>query len=716
MHDKKFKNHTAWLTLLPLQLMLMFLILFFAFSVHCETCEIHAIEVSESQPQESEPVYQQVKKREYSEGYALFDLPLEELMNTKIEVASVFPEQDLVAGSSVYSICSEKWKKLGARRIHDVVKNETSVMTYPLDDFNYIVIRGFTNAFSYKGMGVLIDGTPVNDLSNGSALFHSPNWEIGTLDKVELIKGPGSAIYGSDAFHGVFSMKSFESDKNICIVEGAGGYPLYGDTSMKISQGIAADKFRIDAAIGLSTQDDLNMKYKYNDDGITGTGSIKNEYDSGTLVFKMRTSANEKIDIKAGVYTNYLTSENFAGLQLGTQDKDLVSRENRFYMGNSMVTYMLNNKISLEMKGFYWKSKSDSDFYIHPTMYMATHTRENRSGVNLILKQDDNIFNLQWFIAYSYDNQEIEHFSREIKTEDGLLVNNLGEQPQSGWSRHVKSIFGQLKWGVAKDTFYFLFGGRMDDYSNYDLQLTPRCGLIFLPNKKSSIKALYGRAFMAPNAFNHFGSAGFIEGNPDLAPETIDVYELIYMYRTKQLKFSVHSFYSLWKDGIIAKYIPEAQQTNEGKNQSYGGEMAIFYSMEPFAFESGLSYVKSKAIDSMNPDTLEKEDIPYKAFPEYSVNLGLHYTLHPMGMNFYINNRIYLNMNETISPNAPDPQNEFYQMDFNIKKKFKNTLEITLDVQNVLDQKNRISIINENAERGHELPGRSIVLRTTYAF
>ena len=67
------------------------------------------------------------------------------------------------------------------------------------------------------------------------------------------MKGPGSAIYGSDAFHGVISMKTFESDKNTYSIEGAGAYPLYGDGNVKISQGLGSI-LRVDAAASVSRQ------------------------------------------------------------------------------------------------------------------------------------------------------------------------------------------------------------------------------------------------------------------------------------------------------------------------------------------------------------------------------------------------------------------------------------------------------------------------------
>ncbi len=715
IYDIKLRNHIIRSGSRFIEIGTLLILLSFASAVYGETGESKPEAAPQSQ--ESEEMSAPVE-----EDLGFLGISLEEMMNVKVEVSSLFPEEDLVAGSSVSAISSEKWKKLGARRIHEVLNNEMSVMTYPHYDNHSIVIRGYTNNSSYKGVSALLDGIPLNSLLHGTALFHMPNWETGTLDRVELIKGPGSAIYGSDAFHGVFSMKSFESDIDTCIVEEAAGYPLYGNTNMKISRGMADNRVRIDTTASVSGQGDLDMDYEFNDSGVTGTGTRKHEYDSGTGIFKIHGNPADNLEFKAGVYTNYWSSEDFPGLgSIGSvRNKDLNSKQSRFHMGTGAVTYMFNNDISIALEGYYWEFDVESELYIDPTMYMGIDEQENRYSTKIILKQSDNAINLQWFLGCSYDNQELESAFRNIRTEDGQIVNNLGEQPESGWSRDVNSIFGQLKWGVAEDKIYFLLGGRMDNYSNFDTQITPRFGIIYLPTENSSVKALYGRAFMAPNGYNRFGSAPFIEGNSDLDPEIIDAYELIYMYKTKTFRFSVNSFYSLWKDGIISEYVPATDiylQVNEGENRSYGGEMNLFYSMDPFAFELGLSYVKSKAIDSINAVTLQEEDKTYELFPEYSINLGLHYTLRPMDINFYINNRIYLNMEDALPGVDPDPDSlpEYYRMDINISRQFEDKWEMILDIRNVLGRKNHIPGINPSVN-GIEEPGTSIVLRMTYTF
>ena len=145
--------------------------------------------------------------------------------------------------------------------------------------------------------------------------------------------------------------------------------------------------------------------------------------------------------------------------------------------------------------------------------------------------------------------------------------------------------------------------------------------------------------------------------------------------------------------------------------------MNLYYSMAPFAVELGLSYVHSRAIDSINTTTMEQKDREYAAFPEYSINLGLYYNFKPMNIDFYINNRVYLHMKASPDFNDPDPDSldEYYRLDCNISKKFPKRWETILDIRDLLNRENHIPGISPNVN-GFEEPGTSILLRVTHTF
>ncbi len=661
---------------------------------------------------------------------------LEELLNIEVDVASMFKEDELVVGSSVSSITPNQWKQMGARRTFEALNNEMSMVSFPsILCSNAIGIRGYLNAQSNTGIATIVDGVPINDFNFGSSFYNVPNWELGTLDKIELIKGPGSSIYGSDAFHGVISMKTFESDKNFYSIEGAGAYPLYGDANFKISQGMADNLLRIDASAGLSHQGDQDLEFDYiRNDGSEGTSERKWQYYNQTGVLKLKLNPSDKLKIKIGGYVNNFSGEDFAGSGVsaipGTllEDNDLASNNALLLMGNGLVSYTLPGEVTVEASGYYWAVDLETKVGFDRLSYVYETYEGNRTGANITIKQPDNSLNLQWLVAYSFTSQKVVYDNLKLKDLNDNLLLDQGDQLASGENRNINSVFTQLKWSPVKDILHLLVGGRLDNYSDFGNQLTPRGGIIVQPDKNSSVKILYGRAFMAPTAVTMFGYEGILAGNKDLKPETIDIYELIYVYKGKDWKLNLSGFYSYWKNGVITKFDESgnASFTNEGKNDSYGGEVTLFYTINPFAFDLGFSYVRSKAIDAqvkdesgqlvMNSDgTIKTEDQEYDQFPEYSAFAGMHYNIKAIDTTVYLNNRLYINMKEKpreVDP-SPDKISPYYRLDLNVSKNIAGSTELYLDMRNLLNRKNRVpSVIG--AENGYTEPGISVLLRAGY--
>ncbi|MGA1824953.1 MAG: TonB-dependent receptor plug domain-containing protein [bacterium] len=665
--------------------------------------------------------------RAETEGYGdlsleeLFNLDLKELFDAETEVASLFKEEELVVGSTVSSISPQQWKLQGARMFYDALNNQVSFMLYPTTCCVYaIAIRGYANSQSLVGIANMLDGVPVNNLTTGSTFYQTPNWGLGTLNKIELIKGPGSAIYGSDAFHGVLSLKTFESEKDHYSVEAAGAYPLYEEVTVKLSRGYANNVVRIDAAASASHQGDQDLEYTTDTDE---TGVRKNTYDSTTGVFKIKINPSTKLEIKSGLYFSCFKGEDFPGTGEGTTPlelggNDLSDNNSRFLMGTLSIDYTLARDISLKASMFSWEGMSDYILGIDSTGRESyNHSLNRRIGYDLIIKQPDNPLNLQWLIAYSFNRLKSLNESMIIKNSDGSTFIDFGKMGSSGKSRDVNSGFFQLKWGAIKDSLYLLAGGRYDQYSYFGTQTAPRGGILFLPTKTSSIKAIYGKAFRAPCGLEQYGVGNLIQGNPDMKPETMDIYELIYIYQGKKWKLNVNGYYSYWKNAIIGKQNP-SRWTNEGKSMAYGTEMRLFYMFTNCALDCGFSYVESFAIDVASvSDPAVIEDRSYNTFPQYTFIAGLYYTLKPLDIKFYLNNRVYLGMKEAPDVTRPDPDDlpAYYRADLNICKAIAEKMEVYCDVRNIFNRKNHVPSLVGNRD-GYIEPGISVMLRASYTF
>ena len=197
----------------------------------------------------------------------IFTMSLDELMklSVAVDVASLFVEDELIVGATVSSTTSEEWRQNGARKLNEALDGEMNMVNFRnIGGTTILSIRGYTSSSSMRGISWLVDGVPINTLTYGTAGFTVPDWSLNTLDKIEIVKGPGSALYGSDAFHGVISLKSFESEKDMATAEIAGAWPEYFDAGLKASRGLS-DHVRFDASFGVGHQGDLDIDYEYED-------------------------------------------------------------------------------------------------------------------------------------------------------------------------------------------------------------------------------------------------------------------------------------------------------------------------------------------------------------------------------------------------------------------------------------------------------------------
>jgi iron complex outermembrane receptor protein len=143
-------------------------------------------------------------------------------------------------------------------------------------------------------------------------------------------------------------------------------------------------------------------------------------------------------------------------------------------------------------------------------------------------------------------------------------------------------------WAVyIQDEFHILdnlilnAGVRHDHYSTFGGTTNPRVALIYKPFEKTALKFLFGQAFRSPNAYESFYDDGGTsqKGNPQLKPERITDYELVYeQYYAEHFRSSVTGFYQIMKDIITAQEDPVDDlivYKNTDEIKSEGVELAL---------------------------------------------------------------------------------------------------------------------------------------------
>ena len=146
----------------------------------------------------------------------LFSLSLAELQNVKISVASGFEQSLKEAPSTVTVITQAQWQVMGASTLDEVLETipgihvtlSQSAVTSPVYS-----VRGLQSDLNSQIM-VLIDGEHINTVNGGSTIFGFKK-SLTAYKQIEVIRGPGSAIYGADSFSGVINLVTKKiSDSN----------------------------------------------------------------------------------------------------------------------------------------------------------------------------------------------------------------------------------------------------------------------------------------------------------------------------------------------------------------------------------------------------------------------------------------------------------------------------------------------------------------------
>lgn len=671
-------------------------------------------------------------QKQPTEGFDDFlELSLEDLMNIKVTVASLFEESALDVASSVSVITQEDWESRGSRRISDVLEAVPSVHTTTIwGGGETIAIRGYATELSVRGVAFSLDGVPLNSYVYAATAYDKAIMELDFMDRIEMIRGPGSALYGTDAFHGVVSYNLEKDQGDYLNTRTALGDPLYHQGSL--TSGWQFGDTQINAGLAYRKEDHHGLKYEYTDpiDGSTKDGSRDQGYENtsaylslvngdlhqGRFTFKAFANSFNANDFH-GVGTQFFqTIPNFFDVKSTSlaQQGDLTSNDSDFILASTSYEQSLANEVIIKTQAYYWESHQDWEFNAQhypselttlsgitlPCKSSVTSPNQNpifcahniyqsadedRLGANLHIKQDNKVINTQWLVGLGYDRQSVNDSRVHRRAKDGF-TRIYYDNPYQGDSRNIRHVFLQAKTGFLDDDFHLVYGVRWDDYSDVGSHTSPRLGAIYSITPQLTTKLMYGHAFRAPTAIEREGSGTTILENHDIKPETIDTYEWALIHSTQHHQTELVLFASNWDDAIAL--VPRGQGAsniyeNVNKNKSWGVELTHTWRVDQWNTVFNASYVESKN---------DTDNIDYEAFPSVITNLGVQYQLSSIDANVGIWQRAMWNYTEAdpTTQFSPDDARDYYRTDLHYQHRLNDQFEVFTNVSNLFDRDNTL--------------------------
>lgn len=485
------------------------------------------------------------------------------------------------------------------------------------------VVRGIYSEFNPQTL-VLQDGVPITMLYVGNRGNVWGGLPLDNVARIEVIRGPGSALYGADAYAGVINIitKTAADQPGTTFGVRAGtfntrdAWVIHGGHWGAFDVATYLRWGRTDGHRGTVTSDAQTVA-----DGRLGTdaslapGSVNTGAEAVDASIDLRRDAwrarlsyrlRDKVGTGAGAGSSldpvgYGRTERWL-LDLGLSNVAL-SPEWRMSLNLSAFTYATTYPRLLQiMPPGAWSGAFPQGLIRAPNTWerqirgsaVATYTGWAGHQLRIGIGHDN---------LHLYRPQEFKNFTQ---VDGGIPIPTPGAQvielpPDQVFmppkQRRVSYIYLQDEWAIARN-WQLTAGVRHDQVSDFGRTTNPRLALVWDARHDLTVKLLHGRAFRAPSFAELYSvNDPIVRGNPQLKPERISTHELVLSW---QARADTHAQLSLFRyemsDIIRSEGLPSTR-LNSGRHCGQGFELEARHSPVPQLQLSGHYAFQSTADD-----------------------------------------------------------------------------------------------------------------------
>lgn len=627
--------------------------------------------------------------------------------------------------------------KAGSTKLNEILSEQTGIITVP--DFGAgegVQVQGLDSAYTL----ILIDGVPLVGRSAGT--LDLSRVSVGNIDRIEIVKGASSALYGSEALAGVINIITKKPRNNSFSGNVSERYATFNMHDVNGNIVWKKDRFSGSFFANYYTTDG----YDFSSEPFIQT--VEPFYNT-TFQTRLYYDFSDKLKLVTG-FRFYKQQQDY---------KSVIDDEN--YQGKSDINEW-NGQFRLEHK---WNAKIASEYEVYITNYKAGEFLNNPNGQLF----EGSFFN-QWL------------FRPEIRTtftiNKSKLTTGVGINHETLDRTYFDNeivfdsqyLYAQYDYNPT-DKLNILGGFRYDNHNQFQSQMSPKLALNYKLSQNVAIKTSFGYGFKAPDFrqlyFDFTNSAvgytvlGYnvaearldeleyqgqllsrvdgISFSDPLKPESSVNFNLGSFYQKGKLKIDVNAFYNAISNLIDTRVV--AQKTNGQNVFSYFNVNEIFtYGIEynasynftkDFKVSFGYQYMVAKdksvvkAIErgevfARDPVTLESFQLTKSDYfglfnrSKHIANIKFFYNIPKLktDVNLRVIYRSKFGLYDTNSNQILDVYddfvNEYFLTNLSISKTFKDKFTLQLGANNLFDFTNPQEISN--------IPGRQLFGKLQFNF
>ncbi len=460
------------------------------------------------------------------------------ILDTPVTVAGKKAQKISEAPAIISVITAEDLRNQGVTSVAEALSLLPGInLTETSFGYTSVSIRGNLQAhYNNKWLFMLNDHPMFEPVTGDSSFSGVP---LSQIKRIEVLRGPGSAMYGTNAFTGVVKIITFDGQEGDALSASAKG-GSFGTYGAEGRYAVNAGKLRLSFGATAEKSDGYPFKVNLDENGRSGEIPYKNDLYNALLSM---TYGDWKLNL--GGFKNKKSKFGLIPTLVSTGD-----RTTDGYYLDSGYSWKLSEKADVSVYGYYDSLKKDDLMGWYPPAWAQQQASvggpENATyqGTKYgFTVQSGYQFTQDWRLTAGLFGEFQKTGPYEWRKPDGTFSAFRTSAWLGDFDSNTKGGYLQMD-GRLGQYFAVVSGVRYTQSSVYGSSLSPSVGLVYNATPKLTFKALYGTGSRDPNFFElYVATANVVNGNAALKPEKVKSYELgmDYMMGSNSLRLNAFS-------------------------------------------------------------------------------------------------------------------------------------------------------------------------------